>query len=162
MPINNTIREMSRALYDELTKERTIDAATGFELGRLSATLSLLLSAGVPAAIVPRSPRNSGEFHAPIPAPPGASGNTPKRDKQGQFVPTGVKRQRVEKRTMRRPQRVVTGADGHVVVFDFERLLIKDSPPDGDASTHQIASRKEMWDRWHKAKKYFKAIPATA
>lgn len=163
MPIN-TIRDLSRDLYDALTKERSIDAATGFELGRLSATLSLFLSAGAVPAVEPRRPRPSAEIHMPVtlPAGPGSNGGGLKRDKLGHFVATGVKRQRVERRPMRRPQRVVTGADGHVVVFDFERLQIKDSPPDGDAHTYQIPSRKEMWDRWNKAKKHFKAVPAKA
>lgn len=155
MPIN-TIRDLSRDLYDALTKEREFDAVTGFELGKLAAQLALITG----VSYAPLSHRNGDA--APIPAAAVAAGSTPPpRDSLGHFLKTGTKRQRVEKRPLRRPQRVVTGMDGHVVVFDFERLQIKDSPPDGDPHTYQLATRKEMWQRLNQAKKHFRvAQPA--
>lgn len=155
----NTIRALSRDLYEALTKERSFDAATGFELGRLAAQLTLITGMGSAPLDASHSPSEAAPSTS---SANGASdGGKVRRDHRGHFVATGVKRQRQEKRPMRRPQRVVTGPDGHVVVFDFERLQIKDSPPDGDPHTYQLPNRNEMWARWKKAKKFFRvAQPA--
>lgn len=158
MPLQ-TIQDLARDLTDALTRERDFDMATGFELGKLAAQIALLT--GISTSPLPRTSttHTPAAVHQPV---NGAGASGPPRDRSGQFVSTGSKRQRPEKRPMRKPQRIVTGRDGHVVVFDFERLQIKDSPPDGDPHTFSVADRKEMWKRYNMARDFFKRQPVPA
>lgn len=148
------IRILAHELFDALTKERTVDAQTGFELGRLSAALTMLT--GGPPVRDPtlRTRASDREVHTQAPAQ-GANGTG--GHSNGAAAPAQPqKRIRIERRPMRHAERTLTGPNGRVVTYNFERFEIRDSA----GKTEVVGGRKELWDRLKKQKKEFKKLAA--
>jgi hypothetical protein len=154
------IRALAHELFDQLTRERNVDAQTGFELGRLSAALTMLT--GGPPIRDPnlRTRASDREVHVPLPAlaPSGSSGGNGAAHPPAASNGAPRKRVRLEKRPMRKAERVLTGPAGHTVAYNFETFTITDTPAKGAAPRIEtVATRKELWDRLKKQKKEFKA-----
>lgn len=131
------IRALASELAAALTPGLTLDAPAALELGRLAAKLELLTEGTLATGQDPIAPR-------PAPSPTSAP----------------RKRIRLEKRPMRRAERVLDGPDGHRVVFDFHTFEITEHVPGREPFTRRCKDRKELWAQLRAIKAHFRRMPA--
>lgn len=122
------IRALAHELAEALTPGAPLDAADAIELGRLVAKLELIQG----GALAPR------QSPAPAAAP--------------------RKRIRLEKRPMRRAERVLEGPDGHRVVFNFHDFTITEEVPGIEPIVTRCKDRKELWTQLRAIKAHFRKM----
>ena len=121
---------LAHELADAITQAPTLEAEDALEVGRLVAKLELLTGGPVTFTRAPQDGRMTAAAHR--------------------------KRIRLEKRPMRRAERVLDGPDGHRVVFNFHTFTVTEEVPGEEPFTRTCKDRKELWAQLREVKAHFR------